>query len=162
MADTDTPEKGKSIEGVAEQKTAFIVSQPHKLEGLLDTISLMDKVSERIGESKAGDLGGGGVATGGTQTDDTTSDRKKALANLPEPKVMQKKLEKQILIEIKKLNKEVKYLTRLSKAGKAYDMNETYSRIRRLNDLLHDLLNASFDVMKRLYVRIFIDKQDIL
>ena len=58
-----TPETGKAVESAPEQQANFIVSQPKKLEGLMETIALIDNVSERMGEDRSGDLGG---ATGGS------------------------------------------------------------------------------------------------
>lgn len=164
MASTPSPETGKSLEAAPEQKTSFIVSQPNKLEGLLETISLIDKVSERMGEDKSGDLGGSsGSTTGGTQGDDDAqqSSRQSAIADLPEPRVMQQKLEKHIHKEVQQLHKQVKKLTRVHKPGQAHAVNELYARIRRLNSIAAELIEASYDALKRLYIRIFIDKQNL-
>lgn len=130
----------------------------------METISLIDKVSERMGEDRSGDLGAGGVARTGSGTGDDTSTasaRQQAINNLPEPKIMQKSLEKHIHKEVHQLNKQVKKLTKAAKPGNAYKINQMYARIRRLNGILSELMEASYDVLKRLYIRIFIDKQKI-
>lgn len=160
-----SPEAGKGMEASVEKTPALIVSQPKKLEGLLETLLLIDKVSETLGEDRSGDLGGSG--TGGTaQGDDDhiqISLREKAIANLPATPVMQQQLKAHIAKEVHKLQKEVKHAARrASKPGSAYKMNILYARMRRLNALLAELLEASHEVLKRLYVKIFIDKQTVI
>jgi len=139
-----------------------LVTQPEKmkgLEGLLETISLMDKVSETMGEDRSGDMGGG--AQGSTKkSDDTVSVRATALANLPDTPEMRKHLSGYIQKEIKTLRTEVRKKTfRASKPGSAYQINELYKKIRRLNSLLAELMETSVDALKRLFVKVFIDKQ---
>lgn len=162
MADV-SPESGNKMEASVEKSPTLIVSQPKKLEGLLETLVLIDKVSETLGEDRSGDMGGGG---GGAQGDDDQiqiSLRKKAIENLPDSPIMQKQLKAHIEKEVVKLQKEVKKAARrASKPGSAYQMNNLYSRIRRLNTLLSELLEASQDVLKRLYVKIFVDKQTVI
>jgi len=160
-----SPETGRTMEASVEKTPTLIVSQPKKLEGLLETLVLIDKVSETMGEDRSGDMGGGG--TGGTaQGDDDQiqiSLREKAIANLPDAQVMQKQLKAHIEKEVSKLQKEVKHAARrASKPGSAYKMNILYARMRRLNALLAELLEASHEVLKRLYVKIFVDKQTVI
>ncbi|MBT3292771.1 hypothetical protein HN512_02095 [Candidatus Peregrinibacteria bacterium] len=161
MTGTSTPEKGKSVESNLEQSDALIVSQPKKLEGLLETISLIDKVSEKLGEDKSGDMGSGGQTSMSKSSKSSSSSRAQAIANLPEPRVMQKSLEKHIHHEVKLLQKKVKKITKESKEGNAHKLNELYAHMRRLNGILSELVEASYDIVKRLYVRIFVDKQNI-
>lgn len=159
---TNNAETGNTPEGAVEQK-ALVVTQPQKLEGLLETINLLNTVSERIGEDKSGDLGGG--SGGGSQKgddDNQQSARDKAIANLPSATVMHKELESHIQKEVKKLRKEVKKANvKTGKPGSAYKVNELYARMRRLNGVLAELLHASIEVIQRLYIRIFIDKQPV-
>ena len=76
---------------------------------------------------------------------------------------MQRKLEQHIKKEVRQLNRETRKLSRrASKKGAAHKLTELYARIRRLNGLLAELLEASIDVVKRLYIRIFVDKQAVL
>ena len=97
-----TAETGNTINAAVNQQ-AIIVSQPKKLEGLLDTISLLNSVSERIGEDSSKDLGSGGGASGGQGDDDDGQQtwRDDAIANLPSAPVMQSKLQTHITKEIK-------------------------------------------------------------
>lgn len=158
------PEKQALQTEKKEGGTNLVVAQPEKFEGLLETISLMDKISERMGEDKSGDLGGGGGTTGGTKgdDDDTVSARAQAIANLPDTPEMRKELSNYIQKEIKVLRKEVRRKAfRASKPGSAHKLNELYSKIRRLNSLLAELMETSVDVLKRIFIRVFIDKQSI-
>lgn len=157
-------EKGPKLSQSVEQK-GLVVSQPQKLEGLLETISLLDKVSESIGGVASGDWSGAG-STGGTQQQagqSGTSARDQAIAAIPQPAIIQKQLAKHIEKEVKKLQREVKSATRrITKPGNAYKINKLYARIRRLNGLLSELADASLEVLKRLFIRIFIDKQSVV
>ncbi len=161
MQQGSNPERQNQHTESAEGRN-LVVTQPDKFQGLLDTISLMDKVSERIGESKAGDLGGGGSGQGSGQGDQGQSARAQAIANLPVTPDMQRELSQYIRKEIKTLRKEVRRKAfRASKPGSAYALNQLYGKIRRLNTLLSEIMDASVDVLKRLFIRIFIDKQSI-
>ncbi len=75
---------------------------------------------------------------------------------------MQKQLEKHITTEVKKLRKEAMHIARLSRPGAAHRLNVLYARIRNLNSLLSELLQASYDIIQRFFIRVFIDKQQIL
>ncbi|MCF7844811.1 MAG: hypothetical protein K9M03_03215 [Kiritimatiellales bacterium] len=164
MGTIPSPEKGILNSESKEHQSALVVEQPHKLEGLLDTIMLLDKISDRVGEDRSGDLGGAGaVATGtGATTQTGQSARDQAIAAIPAETMIRKQLAKHIEKEVKTLRKEVRNATRrVSKPGSAHHLNDLYARIRRLNSLLATILEASYDVVKRLFVRVFIDKQPI-
>ena len=150
------PESGKEI-----NQQSITVSQPQKLEKVLETINLMESIGERIGEDKSGDMGGTGTGKTGTAAA-TQSWRDQAMANLPSEPMMQAQLQKHIKTEVKKLRKEVRRAAcKASKAGSAHKLNELYARIRRLNGILKELYSSSVDTIKRLYVRIFVDKQTV-
>lgn len=142
---------------------ALIVSQPEKLEGLLETINLMNMVSERMGEDASHDLGGSSGTTGSVTGDDQPiSARDQAIAAMPTIPVMQKELAEHILQTIKDLRYDIKKQTaKGGKAGSAYKLNESFKRMRRLQRFLGDLLHASADVLRRIYIRVFIDKQPL-
>ena len=119
--------------------------------------------SEGLGEDRSGDWSGSGggtqtAATGGAQQ---TSARDQAIANLPATINMQKQLEAHIRSEVKQLRKQTRQIIRSRKPGSAYALAQLYAKIRHLNALLADLLEASYDVLKRLFVKVFIDKQAI-
>ena len=166
MSTDASQEAGKQIETSAEVSPALIVSQPKKLGSLLETLTLLDKVSETVGEDRSGDMGGAGTGTGQQGDDDgqsTISLREQAIANLPDATVMQRRLKVHIEKDVKRLQKQIKRAARrAADPGTAYKINQLYARIRRLNALLAELLGASQEVLKRLYVKIFVDKQTVI
>ena len=165
MSTNASPEAGDKKETSVETSPALIVSQPKKLEGLLETLMLLDKVSETIGEDHSGDMGSGvkGSGNGDDDSKKKISLREQAIANLPAMPVMQKRLKAHIETEVRRLRREIKHATRkASKPGAACKFNTLYARIRRLNSLLADLFEASQEVLKRLYVKIFVDKQRVI
>ena len=129
------PEKGTGAPESAE-KAALVVTQPDKYQGLLETIALLDRVTEAMGEDRSGDWSGSGSQTGGKGDDDATqSARAKAIAHLPEPKKMQRQLQHHIKKEIKRLRRDVRRATvRAGKPGSAHTVNELSAKIRRLNN----------------------------
>ena len=157
-----SPEKRAEHRESSENKN-LVVTQPDKFQGLLETISLMDKVSERLGEDRSGDFatsGGTGGATAQGQGQQST--RAQAIANLPETPQMRRELGTYIQKEIKALRKEVRRKAfRASRPGSAHQLNELYAKIRHLNNLLSELMEASVDVLKRIFIRVFIDKQSV-
>lgn len=158
------PEKGKQLTESKETSGALIVEQPQKLENLIDTINLLGNISERMGEDKSSDMGRGGTSKKDNKSDTGgSSTRSQAIKNIPTEKIVRKELAKHIEKEVKVLRKQVRLATgRISKPGNAHKLNELYSRIRRLNTLLANMFEASYDVVKRLFIRVFIDKQPIL
>ena len=157
MANTSI-EKGQGAPEGSERQV-IAVAQPQKLENLLDTIELLNTVSERIGESKSGDLGSGsGNARKGAVSQQSW--REQAIAALPETPIMQQQLEQHIRTEIKTLRKEMRSTAKhVTKPGGAHKLNSLYARIRRLNGILQQLFSASVEAIKRLYIRVFVDKQ---
>jgi hypothetical protein len=165
-----TPETSNTANAPRSMETSkLIVRQPAKmaeLNKLLETFeNLNARVSERMGEDISGDMGGGGTgATGGTQGDDAVvSPREKAIRAMPTaPEILRQKLGTQIQKEVHSLSKEAKKFARSSQPGAAFHLNEIYAKIRRLNSLLADLVEASMEVLKRLFIKVFIDNQSIL
>lgn len=160
--DSTSPEKRQEV-AASSEKAALIVQQPQKLESLLGTIDLIESFSERIGEDRSGGIGPAGTgaiaAAGGTQTQ--VSWRDQAISNLPDQRTMQKEIEKHIEQEMQQLKKQVRQASRVSKPGSAYKLNGLYARMRRLNGLLHEILESSYEVLKRIFIRVIIDKQNI-
>lgn len=145
----------------------LIVRQPGKLQeltNLLETFeNLNTRVSERTGEDRSGDLGGAGAgATGGQQGTQGVTARDLAIQNVPVPGIMQKKLTQHIRAETRKLERLAQQVSRSTAPGSAHKLNELYAKIRRLNSLVYDILEASMEVLKRFFVRVFIDNQPIL
>ncbi len=148
------------------ETSKLIVRQPTKLAeltSLLETFeNLSARVSEKSGEDRSGDMGGAGGGSGAGSTKQSARDA--AIAAMPVAKVQQEKLERHIRAEISKLDKQAKLaaLASTTKPGGAHALNDLYAKIRRLNGLLAEILEASAEVLKRLYVRVFIDRQQIL
>ncbi len=166
--------KSGAESGISSMKSVesnkLIVSQPAKLQELNNILQTFEsfnaRVSERTGEDRSGDMGGGGgQMTGGSgQGDDTqVSPRDAAIARMPtEAKVLQKELSSHIRKETRKLERLAERVSRSTAPGSAHKLNVIYGKIRRLNSLVSELLESSLDVLKRLFIRVFIDKQPIL
>jgi hypothetical protein len=145
----------------------LIVRQPGKLQeltNLLETFeNLNARVSERTSEDRSSDLGSAGAgATAGQQGQQGTSARDLAIKNLPAAAMMQQQLARHIQKETRKLERLARKVSRSSAPGSAHKLNELYAKIRRMNALIHDILEASLEVLKRFFVRVFIDNQPIL
>jgi hypothetical protein len=160
-----SPEKGAGLTQSVERGS---VVQPMKVDNRMDALSnfleginmeVSEKEGDKPGEQWSGSQGGTAVATSQAQTG--TSARSQAIANLPAPAVMQKQLEQHIRSEVKKLRKQAMSIARMSRPGAAFHLNQLYARIRSLNALLADLFDASVDVLKRMFIKVFIDKQAI-
>lgn len=153
---------GNSAPAKSESAQAVVV-QPSKVqfESFLESLG---NIAENIGENGAGDWAGPsrGGAVAQTQTGGgTASVRDQSIAKLPAPIIMQKQLEKHIRNEVKKLRKQALHVSRLGHPGGAHNVNQLYAKIRSLNHLLSELFEASFEVLKRLFIRVFVDKQSI-
>lgn len=162
---SSSPETGKALSRGAEASPALIVTQPPKVEMLLEALSAIDKISERIGEDRSADMGGGGSTAAGKGDDASAaaSIRNQKIANLPAQEVMRTQLRKEIEKEVSELHREVKKAKkRLSRPGAAYKLNALYARIRRLNALIAELFDAAYDAVKRLFIKVVIDRQKVL
>ena len=163
MVQNTAPEHGGLASSTPEQHSALVVEQPKKLEGLLEMIDTLNSISERLGEDRSGDMGsagGGATQQGGTTG---TSQRDQAIANLPVPAAMRQELKKHIEKEVRTLQREIRRAARrIAKPGAAYHQNMLYARIRRLNALLASILETSIEVVQRLFIRVFIDKQQVI
>ncbi len=168
---TSSPEKNSSAPQNLEHGTQVL--QPAKLEGArIDTAALTTFLeginSLRVSESEAGGPSEqGGASSGGTaitaQGGSTAiSARQQAIANLPAQAIMQRQLQKHIRMEVKKLRSQANAIARTSRPGAAYHLNQLYARIRSLNALLAELFESSVEALKRLFIRVFIDRQTIL
>lgn len=159
----NVPERANSLEA-GSNKGTLIVTQPKHLENILAAIAEVDRVSEKQGDASSGDWGGTGGGQG-QQGDDGKSAaaiaREEAIARIPEPMVMQSALKQHIEQEVKTLRRQAQRLTKSSRPGAAFELSQMYAKIRRLNGMILELFDASIDVLKRLFIRVFIDKQSI-
>lgn len=161
---SSSPEKQTSTK--SPEKTGAVL-QPKKMQPELQAIvaelaDLIDvgAVGETMQEDKSGDMGGSGAQGDGAQT--VRSKRAQLIANPPPPAVIQQELRKHITKEIKQLSRKARKMSRVSDPGAAFLLNEVYAKIRRLNSLLAEILEASYDVLKRLFIKVFVDNQPIL
>jgi hypothetical protein len=167
-----TPEKG--VTTLASVETSkLIVRQPAKLAELSKLLETFDnlnaRVGERMGEDRSGDWSGAGTGAGagagsgsGKGDDDDVSPREKAIREIPAPALVRERLEQHIEKEVHRLERQAKALARSGKPGAAYHLNELYAKIRKLNSLFGKLVELAEDVLKRFFIRVFIDKQPIL
>lgn len=165
MGNLTSSEKSLSRPAAGPEKAKLIVAQPKQLKELGLLLESIEGLAQRVGESTGEDIstdfgaaGASATATGAKRA----SPRDQAIASLPEPAIMKEQLEKHIEKEVKKLTREAKRVSRLTHPGAAFSLNELYSRIRRLNALLHELVEASVEIIRRLFIRVFIDKQPII
>lgn len=155
-----TPEQAPL--GSATPERGQIVLQPNKATDLAMLVAEINKLpSETTSEDRSGDASAGTVATSTGGTTQTASARQQAIAHLPAPTTMQKQLEKHIRTEVKQLRKSARRIVRSRKPGSAYALAQLYAKIRHLNHLLAALAEASYDVLKRLFIKVFIDRQTI-
>jgi hypothetical protein len=157
-----SPEKGlQAPSGTPEGSRSVL--QPGKAEGLAMLVAEINELpSESTGEESSGDWSGAGGAVATTNGGSSTvSARDHMLAHLPPAPEMQRQLEAHIRNEVKQLRKQTRLIIRSRKPGSAYALAQLYRKIRHLNALLADLLEASYDVLKRLFVKIYVDKQPI-
>ncbi|MBP9750632.1 MAG: hypothetical protein KBC95_02160 [Candidatus Peribacteraceae bacterium] len=139
---------------------ALIVTQPRQLELLLGAImEAGSKPSEKQGDA-SGDWSGGQGPAGGA-ADPAVTAREEALAAIPDVPVMQVRLEAHIEKEVESLRRQAVKLTASDRPGAAHELSELYAKIRRLNSLVSQLFDASIEVIKRLFIRVFIDKQSL-
>ena len=167
MSNLPSPEQAHSHSLEKSSETRLSVQQPPKMKELGQLLETLDALSQRVGErtseDNSGDMGGAGgmVATGGAKAGATARDN--AIAHMPNsPVVLKKELTQHIEGEIEDLKKEARKVARTSQTGGAFELNELYGKIRKLRSLLHDIVEASIDVLKRIFIRVFIDKQAIL
>jgi hypothetical protein len=156
-------EKGLTPSPAPERPSATVQpGKAEKMQALL--LEVNDIISESTPTKPGEQWSGGGTQTTATGTAAASgmSWRDQAIAAIPSPQAMQKQLEGHIQEEIKTLRKQASKITDLRKPGAAHRFNELHSKIHRLNALLAGLFEASVDVLKRIFIRVFIDKQAIL
>lgn len=139
-----------------------IVFQPQKLKEVVGIIDLMGTVASRVREDNSGDMGAGGSSGGTAQGATGTSARDEAIAKAPPVPIMQQKLIKHLEQEVHVIQKTVRSLSRSNKPGTAFMLTELYKKLRRLTSLISNILHASAEVIKRLYVSAFIDRQALV
>ncbi len=148
------------------ETSKLIVRQPAKLAELGKLLETFDNLNARVGERSAsgpaGDWSGAAGTGGGQGDDDGISPREKAIQAMPAPEVVRQRLEQHIEKEVMKLERSARSLAKSGKPGAAFHLTVLYAKIRKLNSLLDKLVEFAEDVLKRLFIKVFIDKQVIL
>jgi hypothetical protein len=75
---------------------------------------------------------------------------------------MQQKLIKQLEQEVRVIQRATRSLARSNRPGAAFLLTELYKKLRRLTALISTIVHASADVIKRLYISAFIDRQALV
>jgi hypothetical protein len=150
-------------DGSVENQARLIVHQPEPMSNLLEVLGSLERVKERISDDKSGDLGGSSGGGGSSQAaKDDVSIRDKAIASLPSDIVMRDKMKKHLRREVKELERSISRASKSTKQGGAYTLNELYARIRKIQGLIFELIDATTDLVKRLYIKMFIDRQKVV
>jgi hypothetical protein len=160
----NSPEKGMQTSPTVE-RTAVVAQPVKKVEAMQALLLEVNDIVAEANPAKPGEQWSGSQSTttgGTTATAQTLSWRDQAIAAIPAPQIMQKQLATHIQSEIETLRKQATHITDLRKPGAAHHFNELQSRIHRLNSLLKALFDSSLEVLKRIFIRVFIDKQTIL
>ncbi len=160
-----TPGKAPEARNSAESGNKLIVRQPAKLAELGKLLETFDNLNARVSERSSGpaqDWSGGSGAGAGQKGDDDVSPREKAIQAMPVPEIVRQQLEQHIEKEVAKLEKSARALARARKPGSAFHLNELYAKIRKLHSLMGRLVELAEDVLKRLFIKVFIDRQSIL
>ena len=148
-----------------EKQLHPVVIQPAKMEALIASIleQVGDLPKEQASETPGEQFPIGTSGSAGAQqaAAKRISLREQAIANLPPAEQMQVKLAVHIQAEVRKLRRQAR-MTALSKPGAAHALNELYAKMHKLNKFLFDLFEASIDIIKRLFIRVFVDRQTIL
>ncbi len=156
-------EKGHSSTPSPESKG--VVLQPLKAEKMQSLLEQVDTIISESHPAKPGEQwSGSGAKAGSTGIQPATktqSWRDQAIAALPTPQIMQK-LQEHIHEEINVLRRQASRITDLRKPGAAHRMTQLQAKIHQLSNLLSALFEASMEALKRIFVRVFIDKQSLL
>lgn len=160
------PDRGPQLTQSAESQK-LIVHQPPKMQelnALLETFeALPSRVSEITGEDRSSDMGAAGNGGKAAASAKQLSPRDQKIAAIStDPNVLQEQLTAHMKREVEELAKQAKTIERLSRPGAAFQLTALYARIRRLNGLIAEIVQASYDTLKRLFVRVFIDEQPII
>lgn len=160
------PEKERQSESVSEKRMKFTVQQPTKVKDLMQLLGALDsvaRIAEAVSEDRSGDLGSGsgeGAVAGASSGQ--VSMRDQAIKKLPSTTVMRTRLTSHLQSEVRQLERRARKLARSTKKGSAYLLNELYARIRKIQALIIELTDAATEVVRRLYIRLFIDHQQLV
>lgn len=164
------PQEGARRERVGQENLAeglqLTVKQPERVRSLLLVLSSLEKITERVSEDRSHDLGASGASAAAGAGDQGTAGqvslRQQAIQALPPHPIMKRRLLRHLSHEIRNLERDAARVARSVRTGNAYLLTQLYARIRKIQALMTDLLNAAVDVIQRLYIRLFIDHQQLI
>ena len=121
--------------------------------GLDESLETTGKVSEVLTDSTEGDNASLGGAQKVAAKIDPATIKANLLKNLPAEDVMKKQIEVEIRKEIDYLHKKAMKMFRSPGSVNYFEMNNVMKKIRELKGLLMQLVRASFDGLKTLWLR---------
>ncbi len=140
----------------------LVVKQPPQLESVMVMLNDLEKVTEVVREDKSQDMGSGSVQGVTGSGSGGVSLRDQSIKSLPSIEVMRTRLTHHLQREVKQLERKAKRMGRSAQKGSAYLLNELFAKIRRIQALIMELMDAAADVVRRLYIRLFIDQQQLV
>lgn len=125
------------------------------VDGIDEGGEVMGQVSEVLKEKASEQGGGGGKTQTAAQTDEVDIEKIKArlLQNLPSEKIIKKQIKREITKEIDYLHKKAMKMLRSPNEMNYFEMNNILKKIRELNGILSELIKASIDALKTLWLR---------
>jgi len=157
----------RSLEANADAAMGHLtVRQPEKIRSLLFVLADLEKISEIVLEDQSKDMGSGGtsglvgVVSGGQKGG--TSLRDQAIRSLPSQDIMCRRLTRHLAKEVRQLEFKVRRISYSTKKGSAYLLNDLYAQIRKIQSLIIELADAATEVVRRLFIRLFIDHQQLV
>ncbi len=139
-------EDSKEIKRAAVGKEALAEAVDY--DESVETTGRVSEVIKDQSEQKGGSVTGSGV----TPIDSETI-RADLLKNIPTEKEMKKQIESEIKKEIKYLHKKAVKLMAVPNSMSFFEMTNLMKKIRELKGLLVELLKASLDNLKTLWLR---------
>ncbi len=123
--------------------------------GLDESLETTGRVSEILNKSNENALSSGGAAAGAkvAKRMDPAVIRENLLKSLPTEEVMRKQIETEIKKEIDYLHKRAIKMMTLPGKVNYFEMNNLMKKIRELKAILLQLLKASIDGLKTLWLR---------
>lgn len=157
---TSSPEAKVHIKPKEEQRPSKEVTEASDVGkaafaeavGMDESLETTGKVSEVLGATKEADttsLAGQKV----TAKMDPAVIKANLLKNMPSEAVMKKQIETEIKKEIEYLHKKAMKMFRSPGSVNYFEMNNVMKKIRELKGLLLELVKASFDGLKTLWLR---------
>lgn len=145
---TEEPGSKEVKEAVGLGKAAYT-----EAVGLDESVETTGRVSDVLKKSTGNDGGGVQATSGKTQLMDPVQIRQNLLKNVPDELEMKKQIEYEIKKEIDYLHKKAVRMLRSPGRMSYFEMTNLMKKIRDLKGLLIQLVKASLDTLKSLWLR---------